>query len=191
MNGAKHRLPGPTHSESHVPCPPFPFAVSDETASPPAREQIIAPIRNSVRALIMRHNRVLLLRKQRPDGGPRYVLPGGGQELGESIEQTLWRECLEEIGVPVDMVALLHVAEIFKARDTRPKSFRQQIEFIFDCRVPADYVAGPGEKPDKGQLAVEWIDLSQIDVIDLWPTGTRKLVRQAALRQGPVYLGPV
>ena len=51
-------------------------------------------IRNTVRAVIVRDNRILLLRKEDELQGERYALPGGAQEAGETLEQTVNRECL-------------------------------------------------------------------------------------------------
>ncbi len=42
---------------------------------PPPLETVITPIRNSVRALILRQNRVLLLRKRGPGGVERFQSP--------------------------------------------------------------------------------------------------------------------
>ena len=59
------------------------------------------PIRNAVRALILRVNRILLL-----------------------------RECEEEIGSRVEVHDLVCVADCFKPRDTVPGSTRHLVEFL-------------------------------------------------------------
>jgi len=82
--------------------------------------ELIPPIRNAARALIVRRSHVLLLRKAGGGSGERYALPGGGQDLGETLQQALVRECQEEIGTTVAVGGLLHVAEFFKLRDTQP-----------------------------------------------------------------------
>lgn len=49
----------------------------------------------SVRAIVLRDDAVLFLRE--PDGRP-YIIPGGRREAGESPEETVRREVLEETG---------------------------------------------------------------------------------------------
>lgn len=147
-----------------------------------------AAVRNSVRALIVRRNHVLLLRKRAPDGRERFALPGGGQDPGELLHETLYRECREEIDALVEIRDLLHVANCFKRRDGKLPAFRQQVEFIFDCRLPSDYLPRSGSKPDKHQVGVEWVNLHHVDRIDLRPAGLAAIVRDAAIGQAPVYL---
>jgi 8-oxo-dGTP diphosphatase len=60
-------------------------------------------VRLSVKAIIIREGHLLVL-KCRDELGAWYVLPGGGQQVGETLDQALRRECLEELGCEVHMV---------------------------------------------------------------------------------------
>ena len=155
----------------------------------PSADAVVPPIRNSVRALIVRQNHVLLLRKRAPGGMERYAMPGGGQDDGERLRDTLLRECREEIDSGVEILGLVHVAETFKPCSGKAVRYRQQVEFVFHCRLPPAYTPRSGRKPDKHQVAVEWVGLQHLNDIDLRPAGMAMLVRQAALGDGPVYLG--
>jgi len=155
----------------------------------PPVDSIVLPIRNSVRALIVRKNQVLLLRKRGRNGDPRYALPGGGQDRGETLHECVLRECREEIAAKVSILGLAHVANAFKPLDCKSVSYRQQVEFVFYCRVPKNYKPRQGNKPDKNQVAVEWVSLQRLEKIDLRPQGIAQLIRRAAAGKGPVYAG--
>ena len=126
-------------------------------------------IRNAARALIIRDDRILLLRKHDAVKGERFALPGGAQELGETLQQALNRECREEIGTDVTILDLVHVADYFKPRATVPPSTRQLVEFLFSCEVPGNYRAHNGHRPDKHQIEVVWTPLNVLPDIPLLP----------------------
>lgn len=150
---------------------------------------IVLPIRNSVRALIVRKNQVLLLRKRGRNGQQRYAMPGGGQDRGETLHECVLRECREEIAAKVSIVGLAHVANAFKPVDAKLVNYRQQVEFIFHCRLPKNYKPRQGRKPDKNQVGVEWVSLDRLEKIDLRPLGMASLIRRAAAGKAPTYAG--
>jgi len=152
-------------------------------------ENLVPEIRNAARALILREERVLLLRKAGYADGERYALPGGGQAPGETLRQALLRECLEEIGTRVEIRDLLHVADYFKARETEPPTTRHLVEFLFSCEVPDTYVPCNGEHPDKHQVEVVWAPLATLRDLPLYP---RTLARFLGGHEGvstQVYMG--
>ncbi len=146
-------------------------------------------IRNAVRALIMRDGKLLLLRKEGPPLGLRYALPGGGQDLGETLEDALQRECMEEINTRVEMIRLLNVADFFKQRHVEPPSLRQHLEILFECGVPEDYQPMNGPHPDKQQVAVEWVPINQLSETPFLPAELGTLLQQATRSPTPGYLG--
>ncbi len=148
-------------------------------------------IRNGARAVIVRDASILLLRKVSPVYGERYVLPGGSQEGGETLEQALRRECEEEIGASVEIVDLLHVADYFKPRLTTPETFRHAVEFLFACTVAEEYVAVNGPRPDKNQVAVVWVPLDRLSGEPLFPKGLIPALSDARPSDRPFYLGLV
>jgi len=152
-------------------------------------QNLILEIRNAVRAVIVRGDRLLLLKKTGGERGERYALPGGAQNPGETLAQALTRECLEEIGSAVEILALMSVGDHFKARETDPPSTRQMVEFLFRCSVPDDYVAHMGLQPDKSQIDVVWVNLAKLASLPLYPESLSLSLPDGIQRATAVYLG--
>ena len=126
-------------------------------------ETLTAPIRNTVRAIIIQNQHVLLLKKDSKERGEHYALPGGAQEIGETLEQALVRECIEEINTPVKVAQLVHVADFFKPKTIPEPHIIHQLEILFLCSVPDNYQPQNGVHPDKNQLSVDWVDLVSLN----------------------------
>jgi 8-oxo-dGTP diphosphatase len=106
-----------------------------------------------VHTLVVRDGRLLLLR--RAGTGYRdgwYVLPGGHQQLGESIVACAARELAEETGLSVNP-AQLHPAVVMPYRSDG----EQGVDFIMRCDAPAGdpYVAEPARCDDLGWWPVD------------------------------------
>jgi ADP-ribose pyrophosphatase YjhB (NUDIX family) len=154
-------------------------------------ENLVPEIRNAVRALIVQNHHILLLRKAGGDRGERFALPGGAQDPGETLEQALQRECLEEIGTRVAVHDLLHVADFFKSRETDPPSTRHLVEFLFRCNVPATYTPRNGHRPDKHQLEVVWTRLDQLQGLTLYAPSLASRLESLQGAGESVYLGTI
>jgi ADP-ribose pyrophosphatase YjhB (NUDIX family) len=61
----------------------------------------------AVSAAIFRDGRVLIVRRARPPAHGLYTLPGGGVELGETLEGAIIREVREETGLEIAPLALV------------------------------------------------------------------------------------
>ncbi|BFH69049.1 hypothetical protein J27TS7_06490 [Paenibacillus dendritiformis] len=94
-------------------------------------------IRNAVRALIVVDERILFIKKELPDAGVYYVLPGGAQEPNETLEETLRRECEEELGAALAAHRLLCVREYISGNHEYSHITKKvhAVEFIYDCRL--------------------------------------------------------
>lgn len=61
--------------------------------------------------IALRGEAVLLIRRGRPPRAGHWSLPGGGQRLGEGVEDCARRELLEEAGIEVGALHLLAVID--------------------------------------------------------------------------------
>ncbi len=148
-------------------------------------------IRNAVRAVIVRDGAVLMQKKWSDAKGEWYTLPGGGQDVHETLEASLIRECEEEIGVRVEVDELLSVADFFKQRETSFPSTRHVIEIYFACRVPADYRPASGHHPDKHQIDVVWLPLERLSEHSLYPRDLAHRLSQLVDGVQRGYLGEI
>ncbi len=127
------------------------------------------------RAVIVRNQHIALIKRQR-DGRIYYVVPGGGQEPGETPEQTAIRESLEELGLNVIIDRLL-AKVVFHGRE----------QFYFYAKVIGGHFGtGNGPEmtgkypPERGTYTPVWVPLKQVEIIDLFPPSIAQLVSNAA-----------
>lgn len=148
-------------------------------------------IRNAARALIIRDKHILLLRKSGGARGERFALPGGAQDPGETLQDALNRECLEEIDTRVEVHELVGVADYFKPRDTEPPTTRHVVEFLFECTLPGDYTPRNGPRPDKHQVEVIWAELEGLGDRVLQPVSLAGVIDRIRGRADGLYLGSI
>ena len=146
-------------------------------------------IRNSAKAIIIRDGCVLLIRIA-DQGGDWFVLPGGGQNHEEPLLETVQRECLEEVGVSVQVGKLRLVREfIGKNHDDAGKGHR--VEFMFECQIDADAVPSSGMNPDTCQTGIVWAPLAELAAYRLYPTGLGQILRDGVSSSEVIYMGDI
>jgi ADP-ribose pyrophosphatase YjhB (NUDIX family) len=87
----------------------------------------------AVSAAIFRDGQVLIVRRARPPAHGLYTLPGGGVELGETLEGAIMREVREETGLEIAPLALVGFREAI-ARDAAGRVERHFVILPFAAR---------------------------------------------------------
>jgi 8-oxo-dGTP diphosphatase len=106
----------------------------------------------AVSAAIFRAGRVLIVRRARPPAHGLYTLPGGGVELGETLEEAVIREVREETALDIAPVALAGYRQAI-ARDAAGRIERHFVILPFAARWIA------GEISLNEELAeAHWLD---------------------------------
>src|SRR3954468_8512933 len=137
-------------------------------------KQHMKPIRNSLKALIVVDGRLLAI-KLRDKEGIWYVLPGGGQDVGETFYETLRRECREEINCEIEIGELRFIREYIAAHHefANFEPDVHQVEFMFECTLAEGSEPGLGHVPDSAQFGIEWLDIDRLDSYRLYPLALR------------------
>ena len=91
----------------------------------------------AVSAAIFRDGRVLIVRRARPPAHGLFTLPGGGVELGETLEQAVLREVQEETALAIEPVELVG----FRQAIVRDASGRVERHFVI-LPFAARYIGG-------------------------------------------------
>ena len=128
-------------------------------------------VRVSAKAIIERDGKVLLTKNGDHLEGPYYLLPGGGQEKKETIEATLHRECMEELGVKI-MVGEFAVIREYIGENHEFAAWDQefhQVEIMFNCHLLDEPVVSDSVEGDLRQIGFEWLPIDQLDSIRLYP----------------------
>ncbi|WP_240419406.1 NUDIX domain-containing protein [Paenibacillus periandrae] len=120
-------------------------------------------VRNTAKAIIEYDNKLLFIKKKLDKVGIYYTLPGGGQESGETIEDTILRECNEELNINAKIKELVCVREYISNNHEYSFLVKQvhAIEFIFHCSFEVEDKITHLQN-DVAQIGFEWLDISTI-----------------------------
>jgi len=147
--------------------------------------------RNSAKAIIIKEQKILLLKKQYEDGLVIYTLPGGTQETGESLEQAVIREAYEEVAAHVSVIDLVNIYEHRRPSRKETNVIKHKVEFAFLCRLEGEYKPAMGTHPDPHQVAVEWIDMHALADLPLYPAKLSEILATFVQPSRKIYLGNV
>ena len=115
--------------------------------------------RPSVYALIVYDKKLLLVRTQYTK---RYVLPGGGIEKGEAIEEALIREVREETGISVKVGEFLHFETDFFYYDPADLAIHGFL-FFYRCEPLSTQIGDVHFLPDEGLEQPVWVDIDSLN----------------------------
>ncbi|MCI0766778.1 NUDIX domain-containing protein [Bacillus sp. TL12] len=140
-------------------------------------------MRNSVKAILIHESKLLVTTYEDQDG-TYHLLPGGGQKIGETLDKTLKRECLEETEIEVKKGDLLFIRECFLDPEVH------RVEFMYSC-TPVSFTKAL--HMDSKQTGISWLPIDDLVHYPLFPSGIKKLIQDfhAGNESGPVYVGEI
>jgi 8-oxo-dGTP diphosphatase len=134
-------------------------------------------INKRVRAIIIKDGKVLLMHRVK-NGQEYWVFPGGGvEDTDKSMEDGLKRECLEELGVNVE-VGDLSIKKFYIL-----DNFQGQVQYFYNCNIVSGEV-GTGTGPEwsgrdvekYGTYEVVWTPVSDLKDKTLYPFEMRDII---------------
>jgi ADP-ribose pyrophosphatase YjhB (NUDIX family) len=125
-----------------------------------------------VGAVVARDGALLLVRHQKPDRVPYWVLPGGRLEPGESIPACAEREVREETGLSARFSGVLYVSEFLRdGRHTVDITVRMTPEGDGEAVLGSDPEIAPGSKPTLIEL--RWAAADELESLELLPVSIK------------------
>ena len=144
-----------------------------------------------VAAVVEREGRLLLVRHQKPDRDPYWVLPGGRLEPGETIPECATREVAEETGVITQFSGLLYVGEFLREdRHTVDVTARMSVDGGSEPALGSDPEVAPGAEPTLREI--RWVGVEELRGIGLLPVPLKERLLEDApggWAADRVYLG--
>ena len=129
-----------------------------------------------VGVVVWRGDEVLLIERGKGPRTGEWSLPGGMQELGETVRETAHREIKEETDIEIDVTDLLDVIDMVrKDSDGRVRFHYTLVDFSAEWRS-GEATAG------SDAAGVRWVPLKDLDQYRLWDE-TQRVIRLSASRR--------
>lgn len=125
-----------------------------------------------VGVVVFRGDEVLLIKRGKPPVSDRWSIPGGAQEIGETVREAALREVAEETGIEIDIVGLIDVVDgITRDAGGRAKYHYTLVDFAALWRSGEARAASDA-------AAARWIGHDALSEVALWDE-TRRIVARA------------
>lgn len=113
---------------------------------------------------------VLLIHRAKPPRAGQWSLPGGGQKLGETVEECAHREVAEETGLSISLIGLIDVVNSIKP------DADQRIQFHYTLIDFAATVTGGTLKAGSDADDARWFSPDEMAAHELWSETERVIV---------------
>lgn len=140
-----------------------------------SREYPTSPL-IGVGAVIWREDRVLLIRRGKPPRENEWSLPGGRQELGETVAEAARREAREETGLAITVRDVVAVVDLIDRDAEGGVRFHYTLIDVLAEWQSGEAVAGD----DAAEVA--WVALDELPRYSLW-SETERVIRLADERR--------
>ena len=130
-----------------------------------------------VGTVVLDGDMVLMIQRGKPPQQGSWSLPGGAQELGETIHEAARREVREETGLEIEIFGLIDVVD-----SVRPDA-DDKIEYHYTLIDVAGHAVGGTLMAGGDAQDCRWFTRPEIDAMDIW-SETKRIIALAADRYG-------
>ncbi len=129
----------------------------------------------TVRGIIVKDNKIAVIKRIREKNGKTreyYVLPGGGVEQNETLEEAMHREAVEELGIEIKIKGIL-----YKFVNMGELNHFMLCEFLngeFGTGTGPEFTSN--EYSNRGQYIPMLISREEMKTIDLVPNEIRDMI---------------
>ncbi len=116
---------------------------------------------------------VVMIQRGQPPRKGSWSLPGGAQELGETVNQAAIREAYEETGLNIEVLGLVDVVDSIRADDDGTIQFHYTLVDV-TARVADGTLSAGGDA-----MNAKWVPLNEISTMGLW-SETVRIIELAA-----------
>ena len=138
------------------------------------REYPLRPV-VGVGVVVWHGGRVLLVRRAKPPRAGHWSLPGGAQELGETVAAAARREVLEETGLVVEIGEVLAAVDMIEREAGRVRYHYTLIDFSAEAALPA-------LRPGSDAADARWFTPEEVAGLGLW-SETLRIIELARARR--------
>lgn len=123
-------------------------------------------------SVLIKDNKILV---QRDKDGNEYALPGGHVKIGETLENGLIRETMEEMGVKIACKRLLWSEECFwewNGKQVHNIAFYYLVDLCDGYDIP--YIGEFISQKDNCNVVIGWMPIEEIQNITIYPEFLKK-----------------
>ncbi|MEQ8285240.1 NUDIX hydrolase [Thalassospira sp.] len=131
-----------------------------------------------VGAVVWHQDRILLIKRGKEPNIGSWSIPGGAQEIGETVRDAVCREVMEETGVKISSPILVDIVDLISpAKDGKIEYHYTLIDFVAVALNP-DVRLG-GDAAD-----AKWVKISDVTNYKLWNKTIEVIAKSRSILSG-------